>query len=394
MRVMIKMFLIVFLWMVSVTAMAAEPTPLNPKGQVVVDLFISSTCIHCLHAKHFFQQLQMQYPWVKVNQHVVNLDKEALKSFYQHLKLENSNNFAVPAVFFCGSHWVGFDSRETTGAWLLQSLDYCHHELLKTGTLSRTAANVLKQSGTAGQVSVMTNGQSNLSIVSMMAFFDMFSSCSLFSFVTFLGFITLYPQRRWLQALLGITFTSSLAVVHAVRQLYPIVYQQLLVQLRWPAALIGGVLLVYIAYYIQTKRGKCTHALAGLACLIMIPTEMVVQLYQQTCSINVPMIFERWLNMQTFTPVMRHLFFTFYHTIYVLPAIILIIVFFIWGRSKSLSCYFTEFEAMGCFLLFSIGSILIVYPMFFASLALSLSLLVIAVIFGCVVARRLLARQM
>lgn len=106
-------------------ACAQPPRSSSSPPSIQVDLFMSSTCPHCHKASEFFDALQKQIPWLVVHKHVINLDKSALTLFAARLKDIGSNNFAVPAMFFCKQYWVGFDTDKTTGKKLTAALQRC-----------------------------------------------------------------------------------------------------------------------------------------------------------------------------------------------------------------------------------------------------------------------------
>ena len=125
--------------------------PNAAQGDVEVDLFMSSTCSHCKKADIFFQDMQKNYSWLKVNRYIVNENKIALEDLYQHLRLFNSIDFGVPAIFFCNSYWQGFMSNEDTGTILNQALNYCHKKLTTQGQLKESDKILLQQWSTSNK---------------------------------------------------------------------------------------------------------------------------------------------------------------------------------------------------------------------------------------------------
>ena len=117
--------------------------------QLRVDLFLSSTCPHCLAANQFFHQLESKKKWLSVHRYYVNQDKAALDRFNDLIQAQQItiNAFAVPAIFFCDSRWLGFDNENNSGHQLLKSLNYCHQQLVASGKLTPTTVNAIRKSG-------------------------------------------------------------------------------------------------------------------------------------------------------------------------------------------------------------------------------------------------------
>ena len=202
------------------------------KVTIHVDLFLSSTCPHCQKADAFFREIEPKKPWLVVHRHIINQDKVALQTFYTYLQQQNSNNFSVPAIFFCDSRWAGFASKETTGKALLHALTYCRKKISEQGELSPVTINVLRKWGGASQFQISTTiSQSVSTMLLLSAIMDALSPCSLFCFAAFLAFLWLYPTRKWLQFNVGLCFLLSLGVVHYLQQVHTAFYYELTPQL-------------------------------------------------------------------------------------------------------------------------------------------------------------------
>lgn len=142
---LIRTFFFSFIFLFNFTLLHAEapPTP-NEQVKIDVDLFLTTTCSHCQKADAFFREVEKKHPWVVVHRYEINEDKAALQIFYEHLQRQNSNNFLVPSIFFCNSHWSGFAEANTTGKRLQQALEDCRQKIINQGKLTPATGSVLQ----------------------------------------------------------------------------------------------------------------------------------------------------------------------------------------------------------------------------------------------------------
>lgn len=188
MQVLLKNTIAVFLLLFSTLGWSQDLSSWFSKGEnnqikIRVDLFLSSTCPHCQKADAFFQSLQAQKPWLDVHRYIINQDKTALDSFHQELQQLDIDDYAVPAIFFCNSRWVGFDETGITGQNLLRGLNYCYQQISQKGNLEPETISLLEQLSNASWFNANMTSKPSLALFTLtMALTDAFSPCSLFVF--------------------------------------------------------------------------------------------------------------------------------------------------------------------------------------------------------------------
>lgn len=330
--------------------------------EIKVDLFMTSTCPHCHKADAFFQDIEKQVDWLKVNRHVIDKDKEALAFFNQKLRTLHVMDFSVPAMFFCGSRWVGFDTVQTTGRELLKGLSYCHQQIKKEGELTPLTREVLNRwSQSPFQLSSMDERPPFL-ILAGTALLDAFNPCSLFAFALFVGFLFVYPDRRG-KIITGLLMMAAFALSHYLQQAQAEWYYRLLGGLRWPALILGtGLLLFSLSFLRKIQAATLGYLLAFLSAIVVFS-------YQQTCiQQNLSLFFQQWLGAEKFTASQSAFYQLSYQLIYLIPLLLFLLLdlYVLSGRRDRAYHFYWLYS--GQLYLFAIGLILMVYPSFLAAL--------------------------
>lgn len=361
-------FILSLLFLIHSVMSYADPS----SPQINVDLFLSSTCSHCHQADIFFQALEKKKPWLVVHRYTINEDKKALELFYQRLRAYNSVNFAVPSVFFCDSHWIGFSQANTTGEALLKGLNYCRQKIREQKGLTQSTINVLQKWGAATQFQLDKKVRRSIfSSVIATVFMDALSPCSLFLFSLLLALIWLYPPY---QLRVGAIFLLSLGVVHYIQATHSAFYYQLTPKLRL-LEILAGVLWLWV---IIKQVAKPKPSL-----LILIPLVVfAVYTYQQTCIFNAPLVLEQWLDEQSLVPT-NYLFYQIsYQVFYLLPFGLFLLLYVFLAKKEFLKRYEYPLKKAGYFIGSSMSIILMVYPDLLSSLAVSIIILFMALVFG------------
>lgn len=346
------------------------------KVVINVEMFLSSTCPHCQKADEFFRELEKNSPDLHIQHNFIDKDKNALIRFSQLLNSQQIDNFAVPAIFFCDSRWVGFDSATTTGKDLLKAIEYCKHQIENKGNLTKTTVNTLRHWSNANQFnSGMIEKPSALRYTLTIAFMDSFNPCAYFCFSGFLAFLLIAEQRKK-KIIASLLFITSVALVHYFQQVYTSEYFALLPWLRIPAALLGllGIYLV-IQHYKKQSNDPLYFLLAFFLGLI-------ITIYQQTCIMNWATIFEQWLNNQHFSNWQINLYQLLYQGTYIFPLILILFIYLALLKLTRFAVLKTKFANMGLFFLIIIAMCLIIYPFILSDFIISLLTLFILVVCG------------
>jgi glutaredoxin len=382
MRAALQRVLTILLFLVtSISFAGTEPAPWFSKGadnqlKLRVDLYISTTCSHCQKEDAFIHELQKQKPWLDIHRYEINLDKAALEKFHQALEQQKSDDYSVPALFFCDSRWVGFDKVETTGRALARSLDYCYQQISKTGQLNPEPKAILKLWSNSSVLATTLTDKPAYVFIPLMALSDALSSCSIFAVLALFAFLWLFKEKSRILGL-GILFIVVVAIVHHYQQAHAIFFYHALPWLRIPAALIGLGLIAYV--YIIYSKGS--NIRTGLAIPILVGiTALIIEAYQQTCLPNFALVFTQWLDLQQISLLHRKFYVIIYNLIYILPLTLILALIIYYRAYKKMERSKPLLVCLAWCLLLVIGLIAIIYPQGFSNLLLSVAALLVSLI--------------
>lgn len=270
-----------------------------------VDLFLLSGCPHCQRADTFFRVLALNNPWIDVHKHIINQDKKALLRFNSFLKAQQSDDFSIPGIFFCDSHWTGFDQPQNSGRLLANWLNYCYQQISTSGTLTSQTISELRRNSnaSASAVRITQAYPQNRMVLAMTAVSDVFSICSFLYVVVFLA--VLFTQSGRQRLLTGLIFAGGLGVMHFILQGHLEAAQQMPAALRIPVA-VTGLLILYTAFRHKILNVLPAAALLGLS----------LPIYHQTCLPDFALVFQQWLLSQSFSEVTITLLRILYNGIY------------------------------------------------------------------------------
>lgn len=287
-------------------------------GQMVleVDLFLSSTCTHCRNADAFFHEIDMAHPWLQVHRYIINQDRAALKLFANRLQQFNSNDFSVPAIFFCGSHWHGFTTKASANM-LLRALNYCHQQVQQDGLLKPETVLLIQRLGAAGRLQVsekFTN--SSWQFIPLSALMDALTPCSLFVFLIFIAFLGHYAKDEYSQKRVGIVLLLTLAVVHASSRGLLGWQQGIGIDV---CSVLLGLLLLYRLFFTKNYRSWALVKQANLLDYLLVSAILfLVYLHQQRCSWDISTVFSQWVMNQPVSAGQRLMYHLCYEFIYLM----------------------------------------------------------------------------
>lgn len=353
-----------------------------------VDLFMSSTCPHCQKADAFFKGLEKTVPWISVNRFVINQDQTALKRFSEILHQMDMQGFAVPAIFFCNSRWIGFLDDETTGESLLKGLKYCYQQIQKNGTLSPTTVQVLRQWGATNQYNTnLQNPPSNLLYIVLMGFSDAIGMCSLFCVGILLAFLGLFASQTRKQWKILAVFLFGFEITHFLQQHDLPLYDGILGWASVGGRIIGLGLISYLWYF---AREKPSLTIQRWTLVLLLVTTIAVYLLQETCPFNFSLMFEQWLNERHVSTTLKVLYQLLYQLCFLLPITLLGIFYTVLCYSRvHKRVWNTAQWIAGRIMLLIVGLTLLIAPNTMNHAVFSLFALLVSFLVGGFVAKRI-----
>lgn len=370
------------------TAEKDEVVSSHENTSISLDLFLTTSCPHCQKADAFFSEQERELPWLKIRRFYIDQDKAALLRLRDRIQKDHSQNFSVPAFIFCQSHWIGFSHHQDSGRILLDALTYCRNQIHQEGKLTLGTVNVLRKWSVANRFNIdAPTAKSPVKFVFTSALLDGFTPCSLFVFAVFMAFLWLYARSRHQQLYVGMISILSLGVVHFLNFSYFTQFYYFIPQLRYPAAVLGVVLLYFISLYFRKTVLKGEPASLLMSVFLIPLTLFVVFMYQQNCAMEVGLIFQQWLNHQHLSQFRMISYQLFYHLFYLLPYIIIMILYRLFGHKKRFPLYHKALNIAGSFILATIAIILAIHPVLLANFLISCTVIIFALLIGWLMAR-------
>lgn len=342
--------------------------------QIYVDLYLSSSCPNCLRANEFFKELEKQQAWMIVKRHWIDKDLTALKEFNQELKLFNyEGGYAVPSIFFCKTHWIGFNDVQLSGKMLLKGLNACFTSIYFNGEISTTILNQLQKWSKESQALSHIDSTAKITwatVIIQSAFLDAVTPCSFFVIITFLAFLGLTDKARASRVLVGGLFLITIGIIHYFQLLHWDRYSIWLNNLLPIARVVGGILSIWLLYILWRLRKPY---------LISIVTAWAVYSYQQQCGFAFPSFYQYWMSSHELSQSGIIASTVLYQLLYLSILGLILGIITVYGIPKPKVLY-----KISWLILFFIASILILHPIALTSLFLSWIILLIATIMGVI----------
>lgn len=341
-----------------------------------VELYLTSSCPHCHKAEQFFDQIQTEFQWIHVKKFFINKNKSDLKQFANRLETLDSINYAVPSIFFCGARWVGFDNHIISGKPILESLKYCHSQLLADGFLNTHTVQSLREQGGVTQFQNQQRAQDGgFYYVATIAIMDAMNQCTLYGLMVFLGLLLLAQSSRLQQFLIGTMSILGVVIMKGTQITQTNIYYLFESHVRWPSAVLGVVLLYYLFKNRMGIESKKTRLVLLFLALI---TAGCIQIQQQHCPLNFSLIYKQWLQGQDilyFQTILYNIIYLVFLSLTMMFFLGLLLIFF---NLEKISKHGVYLFTTGWLSLFFISVLLIIYPAWFSSFIISWVLLVVS----------------
>lgn len=411
-------FLLLILLLVSSVATADDRHIITPDevtwyekdadDQPVIHLYFfwSKKCPHCLKAQPDMLELDNEYAWLKLHSLELVEHPDNVQSYINMAAMLGNEARSVPAFMFCGNMITGYDSRETTGHFLLNHLKQCYQVVSehREGDAIASLTNINRPASIDvplfGSVSSERYSLPVLTIV--IAAMDAFNPCAFFVLL-FLLSMMVHGQSRARMALVGgifVFFSGLLYFLFMAAWLNLFIYLGELSMITLAAGMIAIMIaLINIKDYFRFKKGISlsisdsdkpklfdrtrqllrmdSNATVIVATVILA---IVANSYELLCTAGFPMVYTRILTLASLSDQTYYLYLLLYSLVYILPLFIIVTVFTIKLGARKLS----EQEGMVLKLLSGImmlmlGLLLLALPQLLNNILTAVVLLVMAV---------------
>lgn len=371
---------------------ADSSTVSNDSNQVTLHYFWSKYCQHCKEAKPFVNNLPKIYPWLTLLSYdlVDNLDNQKLfMRMAEQLQLPANS---VPAFIFCGQMMVGYDWPETTGSELRKRLLACHHQK----EMQQQQAQEYFNLPWLGKVHYQDFSLPVFTL--LIAALDAFNPCA-FLVLFFLLSILVHLHSRARMLTIGSIFVLCSGVMYflfmsAWLNLFLITGQ--LIYITAAAGLIAIIFgFINIKDYFFFKQGVSLtlsdSARARLFTRIrgltqsgnwstMIVATVILAIaansYELLCTAGLPMVYTRVLTLNDLSNTQYYLYLAFYNIIYIIPLLLIVVLFTLTLGSKKLSEQEGRIlKLLSGSMMFGLGMILLLKPEWLSNMLVSVTVI-------------------
>ena len=392
----------------------------DERGQPQVHLFFfwSPTCPHCQAAKPFVSALPQRLPWLVLHSHNVT-ERGHAQTYVELAAGLGETARSVPAFLFCGQMVVGYGSDRDSGAALERALRACHvangggvdpntERVASTPgatplpgdgvTGDRVSSDEVTGEGRTGPGTTNDKvpelpflGRLDPAAVSLpvytlvIAGLDAFNPCAFFVLL-FLLSLLVHARSRARMLFIGGVFVLFSGLIYFLFMAAWLNLFLWLGELRL-VTLGAGVLAVLVAlvnikdYFwfrhgpslsipdgakpglYQRMRGLLRADSLPALTLGTVALAIVANSYELLCTAGFPMIYTRILTLAGLSPLAHYLYLGLYNLIYVLPLLVIVLIFArtLGGRKLSES-EGRVLKLVSGLMMLGLGSLLLIAP--------------------------------
>jgi hypothetical protein len=338
----------------------------DPDGtvRVPITVFWSKRCPHCLDALPFLDRLRREEPWIEVRDFELSGNRDHVALYVEMARGLGQEARSVPAFFVCGQLLTGFDNAGGMGARILGLAQFCRQaaQVGGSGAIPGDGTPALGQSGAIDLplLGRLEAGSLSLPLFTLViAGLDAFNPCAFFVLL-FLLSLLVHARSRGRMLLIGGTFVLFSGLVYflfmaAWLNLFLVVGgTPVVTAVAGAVALVIGVLNVKDYFWLhqgptlsipeQAKPGLFRRmrglvAADNLGAMLMgtVALALAANSYELLCTAGFPMVFTRVLTLNDLSPAAYYGYLVLYNLIYILPLLVIVLVFTLTLGSRKLS---------------------------------------------------------
>ena len=293
----------------------------------------------------FVESLSRDYSWLVIHSAEISQNRQNLKRYVEMATALGHEPSAVPAFMICGRMITGYDRPRGVGQEILQLALACRQS--PETALSMTPEGRQFLLPFLGKVDPQSN--SLLVFTLIIAGMDSFNPCAFFVLLFLLSLIV-HARSRARMLLIGTTFVSISALVYfmfmaAWLNLFMMIgAMPIITTIAGVLAITIGLLNAKDYFFFRQgpsltipesakpslfrrmrellKANNITTMLAGTAGLAIAANS-----YELLCTAGFPMVYTRLLTLSELSDVQYYSYLALYNLVYVLPLIIIVLIF-------------------------------------------------------------------
>jgi hypothetical protein len=368
--------------------------------QIKLWFFWSQRCRHCQEARPVIEQMANEHDWLQLESKELINSSQNRKLFFSMGKRFGREARSVPTFFFCNTMVVGFEDKATTGEFILERLKQCKSSLeAGKGIPASISAERIALSQATG---INTDGMSVPLITVIIAGLDAFNPCAFFVLL-FLLSLMIHVNSRRRMLLIGSVFVLFSGLIYFLFMAAWLNVFLLMGTLRW-VTIIAGIVATTMGvlnikdYFITAgpslsisekarpglfdRMRKLLNAenlpamLAGTVLLAIAANS-----YELLCTSGLPMVYTRLLTLEDLPVSSYYLYLLLYNIIYVLPLLIIVIVFVTTLGSRKLQAHEGRaLKLLSGIMMFALGLLLIFVPEVIGNLKVTIGIILSAIV--------------
>ncbi len=321
-------------------------------GEVTVNFYFfwSETCPHCRDAWRTVVALAEAFPWLTAYQFEVSRTPTNAALYETLAARAGGAANAVPGFIFCGDLFVGFDSPETTGAMLRESLVACRDRRLATGDPIEPSHETAAPEVVLALVGRLDPRALSLPVLTVvLGGLDAFNPCAFFVLL-FLLSLMVHLRSRARMALVGGVFVAISGIVYFLFMAAWLNLFVLVGHARAVTAVAGAIAVVLALLNVKDffwyGRGPTLSIPDGarprlfdrmrlllgadkLPALLLgtVVLALLANSYELLCTAGFPLVFTRILTLDELSPLAHYGYLALYNLVYVTPLLAIVAAF-------------------------------------------------------------------
>jgi len=366
-------------------------------NEITLHYFWSRYCPHCNEAKPFVNNLQKIYPWLTVKSYDLVGSRDNQKRYLDMAERLQQPANSVPAFIFCDQMIVGYDQAETTGRELKEKLLACHQQKNNQRAKEQENFNIPWLGNIHYQdfsLPVFTLIIATLDAFNPCAFFVLFFLLSLMvhhrsrarmlvigcTFVLCSGLMYFLFMSAWLNLFL---FTEKLVFITAAAGLIAVSFG--LINIKEYFFFKQGVSLslsesarskLFTRMRVLTQTGNWSTIIVATLILAIAANS-----YELLCTAGLPMVYTRVLTLNDLINTQYYLYLAFYNVIYIIPLLLIVVLFTLTLGSKKLSQSEGRLlKLLSGSMMLGLGTILLLKPQWLSNMLVSVGVIAGAIL--------------
>jgi hypothetical protein len=378
------------------------------RPQLQVYFFWSLKCPHCLDARPHIEALPQAVPGIRLHSLELTRQREHARLYIEMAEGLGQRAEAVPAILFCGEMHVGWDSPESTGAFLIQRLKACQERVAAGLPAADTDQGAMPELPLIGALDLEALSLPALTLA--IAGMDAFNPCAFFVLL-FLLSLLVHQQRRSRMLVIGGIFVFFSGLMYFAFMAAWLNLYKLFSGLAWVTA--GAGILAVLIGIVNVKdffafkkgislsipesrkadifrRGRAILAAGNLPTMLVATVALAIaaNFYELLCTAGFPMVYTRLLTLHELPTSTHYFYLALYNLVYVVPLLVIVFAFALsMGGRKLTERQGRLLKLLSGLMMLGLGLLLLIAPERLNSLATALVLLGAALMLTWVAAR-------